>query len=113
MKSLQKLILPVLIVAAFLIIYFFYFAPKDTLGNFSSFDPNNTATKDIKVKVVTERGIQSNMQGTMFYAVDAKGVEVYVQGPPNLENELKESGTVTLRGHLHNDYFHASEVMLD
>lgn len=111
MKNIQKFILPILIVGAVLIIYFFYFAPKDTLGNFSSFDPNNSANKDIRVKVVVDRGIQSTMQGTMFYAVDANGREVLVQGPMNIESALRENEVVTLRGHLHTDYFHAAEVL--
>lgn len=110
MKILQKLILPFLITAAVFIIYTFYFAPDNTLGAFSSFDPNNNANKVIKVKVLIDRGINSTPGGTMFYAADAEGVVVMVEGPPNLDTLLKEKEIVTLRGHLHNDYFHAAEV---
>ncbi|MBZ0200725.1 MAG: hypothetical protein K8H86_12720 [Ignavibacteriaceae bacterium] len=113
MKILQKLILPVLIAATIFIIYTFYFAPNNTLGTFASFDTNNSANKDIKIKVVMERGIQNTAEGTMFYAVDANGEEVLVQAPANSASVINNNEIITLRGHLHTDYFHAAEIMAD
>ena len=49
MKILQKLILPILLILVVFIIYNIYFA-KSGLGTFDSFDPNNTAVKEIRVQ---------------------------------------------------------------
>jgi hypothetical protein len=114
MKTLQKLILPALLLAAILIIYFIYFAPKDELGLYSNFDTNNNGNKEIKVVLVLEKGIQTDPvnQSSTFYASDAKGVQQLVQAPYPLPNGIEQSDIIILRGHLHEDHFHATEVSL-
>ncbi len=114
MKTLQKLILPALLLAAILIIYFIYFAPQDELGLYSNFDTNNNGNKEIKVVLVQEKGIQSDpaSQSSTFYAADAKGVQQLVQAPYPLPNGIEQSDIIILRGHLHEDHFHATEVSL-
>ena len=70
MKKLQKLILPLMILIIIFLIYSIYFSPQKGLGSFSDFDPNNNANKDIKVKIVQEKGITRDQEATIFYAVD-------------------------------------------
>jgi cytochrome c-type biogenesis protein CcmE len=112
MKIFQKLIIPGLLVLLLVLVYLFYFAQKG-LGSFSEFDPNNNANKDIKVRIVKEKGISRDQQGIIFYAVDKNGTEVLVQAPMNLPASLEAEEEVILRGHLHKEYFHASEVLLE
>ena len=52
MKILQKLILPVLIIAAIFLVYEFYFDKGSDLGSYSAFDPNNSAVKEIRVQLL-------------------------------------------------------------
>ena len=114
MKTLQKLILPVLLLAAVLIIYFMYFAPSEGLGLFSNFDTNNNANKEIRVAFVRDKGIRSDPgnESVSFFAVDAGGVQQLVQAPYPLPMGIEESEMIILKGHLHEDHFHAVEVDL-
>jgi hypothetical protein len=112
MKSIQKIILPVLIISAAALLYFTYFSPKEGLGSFSDFDTNNNANKEIRVKVVTEKGI-NNQEGVItFFAVDNNGTEMMIQAPADIPENIGTAGEVTLRGHLHPDHFHAVDVQL-
>jgi hypothetical protein len=107
MKQLQKLILPLLVIAIVALVYFVYFSAEG-LGTFSDFDINNSASKDIKVQVLQDRGFNNNV----FYVADKTGQIVMVQTdhlPPGIES----AQTVVLRGHLNKDAFHAHEVLLD
>jgi predicted RNA binding protein YcfA (HicA-like mRNA interferase family) len=108
----QKLILPLLIIAIAAILYFLYFSPKDELGFFSDFDTNNNANRDIVVKLLHENGFvqDKNSGGTVFYVEDATGKVVRVVGPLTLPPGMDVISRVTLRGHLHTDYFHAASV---
>jgi hypothetical protein len=114
MKTLQKMILPVLLLAAILIVYFIYFAPKGDLGLYSNFDTNNNANKDIRVSLVREKGIQTDPehQTATFYAVDAAGIQNRVQAPYPLPEGIEKTDIIILKGHLHEDHFHAVEVKL-
>lgn len=115
MKALQKMILPALLLAAVLIIYFIYFVPTGELGLYSNFDTNNNANKDIRVSIVREKGIQTDAmnQSASFYAVDGSGVETLVQAPYPLPGGIENAEVITLKGHLHEDHFHAVEVNLE
>ena len=111
MKILQKLILPLMIVIIVFLIYSIYFSPKKGLGSFSDFDTNNNANKDIKVRIVQEKGITKNQDASIFYAIDKNGTEVMVQAPLTLPQNIETVKEVILRGHLHKEYFHAVEVL--
>ena len=111
MKILQKLILPLMILIIVFVIYSIYFSTKKGLGSFSDFDPNNNANKDIKVGIVHEKGITKNQDASIFYAVDKNGTEVMVQAPLTLPKNIETAKEVLLRGHLHEEYFHAVEVL--
>ncbi len=112
MKALQKLILPVLLLAAILLIYFIYFAPTGRPGLYSNFDTNNNANKDIKVSLVREKGIQTDPvnQSAVFYAEDGAGVQNLVQAPYPLPQGIEEADFIVMKGHLHDDHFHAVEI---
>ncbi len=109
----QKVILPGLVLVVVGFIYFTYFSPTDELGLFSSFDTNNNASRDIVVKFVASKGIERDVQNgsTTFYVVDKAGREVRVSGPSSLPPGLQDVNTIVLKGHLHDDYFHAHEVV--
>lgn len=108
MKSLQKFVLPLLIVVVIAMIYLFYFKPDNRLGSFSTFDTNNSAVKDIKVKVLVERGINSNS----FYVSDNDGTVVLVQAD-KIPDGIQNSEIIVLRGHLNKESFHAHEILLN
>lgn len=111
MKNIQKFIVPLLILVVIALIYFTYFQKKG-LGNFSDFDPNNNANKDIVVQVNRDKGTQEDPEhGTIsFYAIDSKGVEKLVQAPLPLPASFDNLSKIQLKGHLHPDHFHATEV---
>ena len=104
----QKLILPLLLIVVIGMIYLFYFKSDGKLGSFSDFDTNNSAVKDIKVKVLQERGINNNV----FYVSDKVGTVILVQAD-KIPQGIKNAETVILRGHLNKDSFHAHDVLLD
>ena len=107
MKHLQILILPLLVISIIALVYFVYFSAEG-LGTFSDFDINNSASKDIKVQVLQDRGFNNNT----FYVADITGKIVMVQTdhlPPGIETVQ----IVVLRGHLNKESFHAHEVLLD
>lgn len=108
----EKLILPLLIIAVAAVLYFLYFSPKDDLGYFSDFDPNNNANRDIIVKLLPDKGFvqDKNAGGTVFFVEDGAGKVMRVVGPLTLPPGMDVTNRVTLRGHLHTDYFHAASV---
>lgn len=115
MKLVQKLVLPLLLIAVIVLIYITYFSPKEWLGSFSDFDTNNTANKDIKVRVLSEKGVTKDAQNgvTSFYAVDNNGTEVLVQAPLDVPGDIQSAEKIILKGHLHPDHFHAVEVQIE
>jgi len=113
MKYAQKLILPVLIVAAILLVYNVYFSTKEGLGSFADFDPNNSAVKDIRVKVVAEKGFERTSHGgAQFYAAD-KNNNVFLVNADKVPQGIENAKIVILRGHLSQNSFHAHDVLLD
>lgn len=113
MDFLKKLTIPFLLIAIIAIIYSTYFAGNKGLGSFASFDTNNNANKEIRVKIIQERGINLDMQNGIvtFYAADKNGTQQLVQAPVN--EKIKDAKIVLLRGHLHEDHFHATEIEID
>ena len=107
------MILPGLILVIVGFIYFSYFSPTDELGLFSNFDTNNNASRDIIVKLVQSKGIERDVQNgsSIFYVEDKAGREVKVIGPASLPPGLQDVKTLVLKGHLHDDYFHAHDVV--
>lgn len=113
MKTLQKLILPILIIAAVFLVYKFYFIKGDDLGSFSSLDPNNSAVKEIRVQLVADRGIEQHGGEVSFYTFDKDGKVVQVSGSLMLPEGFENAQVIILRGHLSGSGFHAHEVLLD
>ena len=109
----QKFVLPILVIIFAGILYFIYFVPADELGSFSNFDTNSNASQKIIVELVHEKGFRTEQNsGTIFYVRDKTGREVEVHGPIKMPPGLDMTARVTLSGHLHDSYFHASEVTL-
>lgn len=115
MKQLQKFVLPGLVIAIITLIYSLYFSGGEGLGSFSSFDTNNNANKEIRVKVIQSRGIQVDQQNhtASFYAEDKDGVQFLVEAPAPLPGNIETMESVRLTGHLHPDHFHATSVNID
>jgi len=112
MKTLQKFILPVLIIAAIFLVYKFYFVKGDNLGSFSDFDPNNNAVKEIRVQLLADRGIE-RIGEISFYTSDKNGKVVKAYGDAHLPNGIESADVVILRGHLTQSGFHVHEILLD
>lgn len=113
MKNLQKLILPLLLIAVILIIYTFYFAKSGNLGSFDDFDANNNAVKEIRVQLLSERGINRSGGEFTFYTSDRNGKVFLVSGSGVLPEGIEEADIVILKGHLSGNSFHTHEVLLD
>lgn len=113
MKILQKLILPLLIVAVFILVYKFYFTKSVELGSYSDFDPNNNAVKEIRVQLLVDRGIERQGSEVSFFTSDKNGKEVQVSGSFMLPEGFEKANVIILRGHLSQGGFHAHEVLLD
>jgi hypothetical protein len=107
-----KLIIMV-IVGLFLVYlgYSVYFTSKEGTESFGNFDTNSTANKNIKVELLMEKGFTASPDGGVsFYVKDRSGIIKKVTLGKAFPEELKKAGTITLTGHLHGDYFHATEV---
>lgn len=113
MKTLQKLILPILLILFVFVIYKFYFAKDSSLGSFSDFDPNNSAVKEIRVLLFKDRGINRQGSEVVFYASDKNGKVMMISGAVMLPDGFQDTETVVLKGHLSGDSFHVHEVLLD
>lgn len=113
MKILQKLILPVLIVAAVFLVYKFYFVKGEQLGSFSEFDPNNSAVKEIRVQLLPDKGIEQQGGMVSFFTSDRNGKVVQVSGELKLPDGFENAKVIILRGHISQDGFHAHEVLID
>ncbi|QOJ29958.1 MAG: hypothetical protein HRU80_14210 [Ignavibacteriales bacterium] len=112
MKNIQKFIVPILVVLVVAMVYFFYLNPNKGIGSFADFDTNNNANKDVKVYVAQEREVLPDPQGgIVFYGRDRAGQVVKIQAGGVTVEQIRSAETVTLRGHLHKDYFHAAEVI--
>lgn len=109
----QKLILPGLILAVVLLLYFSYFAPTDELGSFTKFDPNNNASIPIVVKYLADKpAMRTNDGGVMFYVVDKNGTEMQVSTDKTLPPGIQDSKSIVITGHLSGNGFHAHGVEL-
>ena len=112
MKTLQKLILPLLLILVVFIIYNFYFA-KTGLGSFDDFDPNNTAVKEIKVQFIADRGVTQQGEDVVFYAADKNGKIMMVNGHVTLPSGFEQAEVIILKGHLSGSSFHTHSVEID
>lgn len=113
MKTLQKLILPVLLILFVFVIYKFYFAADTGLGSFSDFDPNNSAVKEIRVLLLKDRGINRQGSEVIFYASDKNGKVMMINGAVMLPQGFQDAETIILKGHLSGNSFHVHEVLID
>jgi hypothetical protein len=114
MKNLQKLILPILAIVIVLGIYFIYFAPKEGLGSFKDFDPNNSAVKEIRVLFDKEKGISHTPDGGIIFFVTDKDNTMMQVNTDKIPNGLNSARTIIIEGHLNQgNSFHAHEVLLD
>ena len=113
MKNLQKLILPVLIIAAIFLIYKYYFDKGAELGSYSDFDPNNNAVKEIRVELLADRGIEQSGGAVSFFTADRNGKVVQVSGELMLPEGFKNAKVIILKGHLNQSGFHGHEVLLE
>ncbi len=114
MKKLQKFILPLLVLLIIALIYFVYFFPKEGLGSFSDFDPNNNAVKDIRVNLVLDRGINQTPEGGAIFFVSDKNNTVLQVNADKIPQGLESAKTITLKGHLsQGNNFHAHDVVIN
>lgn len=115
MKILQKLILPFAVLAVIGTIYMLYFSPFKGLGSFNDFDPNSHAQKEIKVKVLIDKGIEnlSDRSSVQFYVEDANGKQMIVESGHALPVGFEKSENAIITGHIHGDLFIAAAVSIE
>lgn len=113
MKYIQKLILPVLLLAIIFLIYKIYFTSEKGLGSFSDFDPNNNAVKPITVRVLHEKGINQEGGNVVFFASDKNGQVFQVYGELRLPEGFENAEIITAKGHRTQSGFHAHEIVLE
>ncbi len=113
-KSVKTFIFAIIIVFLVYLLYSVYFTAKEGTESFDKFDVNSTANKNIKVELVPEKGfIPTQDGGVTFFVKDKNGLEKKVILGMEIAPEIKESKTVTLTGHMHGDYFHATNAVKD
>jgi hypothetical protein len=113
-KSVKLIILAIVLIFLAYLGYSVYFTSKEGTESFDKFDVNSTASKNIKVELVQEKGFTPNQEGGVtFFVKDRNGVEKKVILGKELPPGIKNSKTATLTGHLHGDYFHATDAELD
>ncbi len=110
----QNLIIPVLLLSIIVILYLTYFTSSQNLGKFSEFDKNSNSNRDIFVEYISSKGVQFDKENnaSVFYVKDGDGLEVKVMAPLILPPGMDVSNRITLRGHYHGEYFHASSVVI-
>jgi hypothetical protein len=113
MKTLQKLILPVLIILAVVLVYKFYFVKSEGLGSFSDFDPNNNAVKEILVQIVPDQTINPAAGNFNFSVADKNGKILQAFGSASLPEGIQSAEVVILKGHVTQSGFCTHEVVLD
>jgi cytochrome c-type biogenesis protein CcmE len=114
MKLIQKFILPLLILIVGFVIYQFYFSGGGGLDSFDELDPNNSAVKELRVKLINDRGVSQQGGQTIFYASDKNGKVLMVSGEFTLPEGFDKADIIIMRGHLSAaGVFHAHEVLVD
>lgn len=113
MKTLQKLILPLLLVLIVFIIYTLYFSGASGLGSFDDFDPNNNAVKEIKVQLVPNQNINQQGGSFSFIVADKNGKTLQAFGSASLPQGIGEAETIILKGHVNQSGFCTHEVLAD
>jgi hypothetical protein len=113
-KPVKRIILIIVVLFLAYLGYSVYTTSKEGTESFGNFDTNSTANKNIKVELLHEKGFNPNPDGGVsFYVKDRSGIIKKVSLGKEFPEDLKKLKTVTLTGHLHGDYFHATEVASD
>jgi hypothetical protein len=100
-KSVKKIVIIIIILFVVYLLYTVYFTSKEGSGSFNDFDINSTASKNITVEIVYEKGITPNGEGGVtFYVKDRNGLEKKVMLGKELPPGINNSKTMTLTGHL-------------
>jgi hypothetical protein len=113
-KKVKLVFLTIIILFLAYLGYSVYNSSQADTVTFSKFDVNSTASKNIKVEINKEKGFTPNQDGSVtFYGKDKDGIEKKITLGKELPSGINNSKTVTLTGHLHGDYFHATEAEFD
>lgn len=113
MKSLQKFLLPLLIIILLAAVYFSYLAPTTKLGDFSKFG-DSEINQRINVLIVKESGFGRTAGGEIisFKAKDKNGVIVNVALREPAPEDIMNSEIIELLGHLHGREFNAASIKI-
>lgn len=115
MKKVQKYILPLLGIAAVIMIYIFYFSPAKRPGTFDEIDKDAHIQKEVKVRILQNEGIDrtSNPEKAFFNVLDAKGTRARVAiSKVDLPLNIDKADLVTIVGHFHGQIFDAVEIIV-
>lgn len=113
-KSIKTIVGIIVILFIGYLFYTVYFTSKEGTASFTDFDINSTANKNIRVELIHEKGFKPNQEGGVtFFVKDKNGTEKQVNLGKELPSGVENSKQIILTGHLHPDYFHATEAELD
>ncbi len=115
MKKVQKFILPLLGIAAVIMIYIFYFSPAKRPGTFDEIDKDAHIQKEVKVRILQNEGIDRNSspEKAFFNVLDAKGVRARVAvNKADLPLNIDKADLITIIGHFHGQIFDAVEIIV-
>lgn len=91
-----------------------YNTSQEGTESFGNFDVNSTANKNIRVELLKEKGITPTAGGgASFFVKDRAGIIKKVTIEKELPQGFENAKTLNLLGHLHGDYFHAAEIVIE
>lgn len=91
-----------------------YNTSKEGTESFGNFDINSTANKNIRVELLKDKGITPSAGGgASFFVKDRAGIIKKVTIEKELPAGFENAKTLNLLGHLHGDYFHAADVIIE
>lgn len=112
----QVKIIIAVIIGIFLIWVFWsvYNTSKEGTESFGNFDINSTANKNIRVELLKEKGITPSAGGgASFFVKDRAGIIKKVTIEKELPAGFEDAKVLNLLGHLHGDYFHAADIVIE
>lgn len=112
MKKLSKLILPAIIIAIIITVYFTFFGGNTEIGDLSKFGSGSEVNQKINLAVVKSKNFMRDENGniTSFYSMDKNKTEVLVTSHEPIPPEIVNAEVIELIGHLHENRFTASKI---
>ena len=115
MNSKRKLILCILIISFSFLVLMIFSQKYFELDSFSELKKIGSFNDRIRVQIIKDSGIKyyPNDRKVVFYVVDKENIKMKVLGPLNVRFSPDTIQDIILVGHLHDNSFIASEVIIE